>query len=217
MTRRWQTLAKLETSEGTLELRRRGEDQFLMVIAGRVLMTSDARRSEEALATLARERLARPAARVLVGGLGMGFTLRAALDALPATGRVVVAELHAEVLEWCRGPLAPLTRGAVLDPRVAVHITDVTRLIAAAPRGAYDAILLDLYQGPHGEGDADPLYGGAASARARAALAPGGVLAVWSEEPDARFARRLRHAGFKVETVRTGRGGRQHVIYLGRS
>lgn len=216
VTRAWQTLARVQTDEGPLELRRRGEDQFLLVIAGRVLMTSEARRSEEALATLACARLARwPKPRVMIGGLGMAFTLRAALDALPPEARVVVAELHAEMLEWCRGPLAPLTGGAVLDPRVTVTIADVNQVIAAAAGGGHHAILLDLYEGPHGQDDSDPLYGVAALARARAALAPGGVLAVWSEEPDARFARRFGAAGFDVEMQRTGRGGRHHAIYLG--
>src|SRR5688572_16180019 len=129
MTRPWHTVAKVETREGTLELRQRGDDQFLLVVGGRVLMTSAAHRSEETLATLACRRLAgRRAPRVLIGGLGMGFTVRAALDALPEAAQVLVAELHSQMLEWCRGVLAGLTRGAVLDPRVRVHITDVNRL-----------------------------------------------------------------------------------------
>lgn len=218
MTRPWQTLASVPTREGPLELRRRGDREFLIVVAGRVLMTSAARRSEEALATLALARVAgRAAPRVLVGGLGMGYTLRAALDALPPAARVVVAELTPAVVDWCRGPLAGLTGGAVLDPRVTVELADVARVIAGAAPGGFDAILLDLYEGPHAatQRPGDPFYGGAALARAHAALADGGVLAVWSEDADPPFARRLAAAGFDASSHRAGRGGRTHVVYLG--
>lgn len=217
MTRPWTTIDSESTSEGLLELRRRGERDFLIVIAGRVLMTSVARRSEEALATLAIEAMGpRKAPRVLVGGLGMGFTLRAALDALPATARVLVAELSRKVVDWCRGPLAPLTAGAVDDPRVTVELGDVARTITTARAGSFDAILLDLYEGPYAKTQRreDPFFGPRALARAHAALAPGGVLAVWSEEVDPTFASRLRDAGFTVRTHRPGRGGRAHVVYL---
>jgi spermidine synthase len=147
----------------------------------------------------------------------MGFTLRAALDALPADARVTVAELTPEVAAWCRGPLAGLTGGAVSDPRVRVEITDVARVIAGAAPGAWDAILLDLYEGPNAATQRadDPFYGAAALARAHAALAPGGVLAVWSEDPDEAFPRRFAAAGFRVAVHRGGRGGRVHVVYLG--
>ena len=219
MTRRWETLDTVATAEGPLELRRRGERDFLIVIAGRVLMTSAARRSEEALAQLACAEIAgRPAPRVLVGGLGMGYTLRAALDALPAAARVVVAELSPEVVTWCRGPLAVLTSDALGDPRVTVEVADVARVIAAAPAGSYDAIILDLYEGPHAATQRadDPFYGPGALARSRAALAPGGVLAIWSEEPDAPFERRFAAAGFTTARHQAGKGGRAHTIYLGR-
>ena len=217
MAQPWRTLATTVTNEGRLELRQRGADQFLIVVGGRVLMTNTARRSEEALATLAGARLTQRAPHVLIGGLGMGFTLRAALDALPPAARVVGAELTAEVVVWCRGPLAPLTGGAVLDPRVEVVIEDVSKTIAAAPANGYDAILLDLYDGPNAatQRASDPIYGAAALARTHAALATGGVLAVWSEEADAPFARRLAAAGFAVETLRVGGGGRKHLVYLG--
>lgn len=219
MPRPFTTLSTVSTPAGPLELRQRGQADFLITIAGRVLMTSAARRSEEALATLACGKLgALPAPRVLIGGLGMGYTLRAALDVLPPGARVVVAELNAAVEAWCRGPLAVLTGGAVLDPRVSVEIADVADRIAAAPAGGLDAILLDLYEGPQevARRPADPFYGEAALRRARAALSPAGVLAIWSEEPSAPFARRLAGVGFEVETHRAGRGGRSHVIYLGR-
>jgi len=212
----WKTLATVATAEGALELRRRGECEFLIVIDGRVLMTTRDRRSEQALATLACAALT-GSPRVLLGGLGMAYTLRAALDVLPATAEVVVAELTAAVADWCRGPLAPLTGAAVLDPRVAVVIDDVSAVIAGAPRGRYDAILLDLYEGPHAATQRadDPFYGRAALGKSHAALAPGGSLAVWSEEPDDAFARRFTAAGFDVATHRLGKT-RSHIVYVGR-
>jgi spermidine synthase len=213
----WQTLATIATAEGALQLRQRGDDEFLIVIDGRVLMTSRDRRSELALATLACEALRAPAPRVLIGGLGMAYTVRAALDALPPAAEVVVAELTPAVLDWCRGPLAPLTGGAVLDPRVRVVIDDVARVIGDAPAGHYDAIVLDLYEGPHAATQRadDPFYGRAALGRSAAALAPDGVLAVWSEEPDEPFVRRFTAAGFDVASHRLGKT-RTHIVYLGR-
>lgn len=213
----WTTLATVATPEGALELRRRGEREFLILIDGRVLMTSRDRRSEEALATLACRPLTAARPRVLIGGLGMAYTVRAALDALPATAELVVAELTPAVDAWCRGPLAPLTAGAVLDPRVRVVIDDVARVIAAAPPRHYDAIVLDLYEGPHAATQRadDPFYGRAALRRSHAALAAGGSLAVWSEEPDEPFARRFTAAGFELTTHRLGTT-RTHVVYLGR-
>jgi spermidine synthase len=218
MTRPWQILATVPTPEGVLELRRRGDDDFLITVGGRVLMTSSARRSEEELARLACAPIAdRAAPRVLVGGLGMGYTLRAALDALPAGARVTVAELNPDVVAWCRGPLAQATASAIDDPRVTVQVGDVARVIADAPARGFDAIILDLYEGPNAatQDASDPFYGTQALARSRAALARGGVLAVWSEDPDAAFARRFAGAGFTVATHRAGKGGRMHTIYLG--
>ncbi len=214
MTRPWQTLERIATPEGALELRQRGDGDFLITIAGRVLMTSQARRSEEALATLPLR--GRGARDVLVGGLGMGYTLRAALDELPAEARVVVVELNPAVVAWCRGPLAALTDGAVADPRVTIDIGDVAAHVARS-RARYDAILYDLYEGPHASTQAhdDALYGPTALARVRTALREGGVFAVWSEEADTRFERHLGDAGFRVEKHRAGKGGRAHVVYLG--
>jgi spermidine synthase len=216
----WQVVESVDTKAGRLELRRRGERGFLITIGGRVLMNSAARRSEEALAAIACAPLAQRArTRVLIGGLGMGITLRVALDTLPGDARVVVAELHAAVVEWCRGPLAPLTDGAVDDPRVRIECTDVAEVIGRAAQGPgherFDAILLDLYEGPREATRArgEPFYGAAALASMRRALAPGGRLAVWAEDPDTAFERRLRRAGFDVEAHRAGRGGRRHVVY----
>ncbi|MBS1124355.1 MAG: spermidine synthase-like protein [Deltaproteobacteria bacterium] len=214
----WKTLATIATHEGALELRQRSDREFLIVIDGRVLMTSSERRSEEAVATLACGPIARRVApRVLIGGLGMAYTLRAALDTLPSNAEVVVAELTSAVEQWCRGPLAALTGGAVLDPRVRVEIADVARVIADAPRGHYDAIVLDLYEGPHAATQRadDPFYGRAALQRSHAALAAGGLLSVWSEEPDEAFGKRLAAAGFEVTAHRLG-SSRTHSVYLGR-
>lgn len=218
MTRPWQTIARVPTAEGALELRQRGDLDFLITIAGRVLMTSQARRSEEALASLPlRDQPPAKIRSVVVGGLGMGYTLRAALDLLPKGAKVTVVELNPDVVEWCRGPLAPLTESAATDPRVTIVVDDVARFIAKAKPGSCDVILLDLYEGPHqatqrGE---DPLYGTRALTAAHAALSPGGVLAVWSEEPDVPFEHRLSRAGFTVHKKRAGRGGRAHCVYLG--
>ena len=221
MTRPWQILATVPTAEGKLELRQRGENEFLIVIAGRVLMTSAARRSEEALAKLAISACAalsgRRAPRVLLGGLGMGYTLRAALDGLPPAALVTVAELNPAVVDWCRGALSHLTGAALADPRVRVEIGDVAALIARSPPGGFDGIVLDLYEGPHAATQArdDPFYGAKALRHSHGALSEGGVLAVWSEEPDQQFEHRLAVAGFAVTTHRAGKGGRSHVVYLG--
>jgi spermidine synthase len=218
MTRPWQTLARVETSEGPLELRQRGVDDFLITLAGRVLMTSQARRSEEALATLPlRDRRPARLGDVLLGGLGMGYTLRAALEVLPANARITVVELNRDVVDWCRGPLATLTDNAVADSRVTVVVGDVADQLRRAAAASYDAILLDLYEGPHAATQSadDPLYGPSALACAHAALRPGGVLAVWSEERDAQFEQRLVQARYRLEKHRAGQGGRAHVVYLG--
>ena len=220
MARPWKTLDAVDTEAGELALRQRGADEFLIVLAGRVLMNSAASRSEVALARIACAGLAgRAAPRVLLGGLGMGCTLRAALDALPAAACVVVVELHEAVLRWCRGPLAGLTRHAVDDPRVELRIGDVAAAIreAAAPGGTrLDAVLLDLYEGPHPASQPrdHPHYGAAALARTRAALRPDGILAIWSEAPDPLFERELGRAGFSLRRERPGRGGRRHAVYL---
>ncbi|HET9987409.1 MAG TPA: hypothetical protein VFQ65_02795 [Kofleriaceae bacterium] len=212
----WKTLATVPTAEGELELRQRGDQEFLLVIGGRVLMTSQERRSEERLATVALAQVKAPAPRVLIGGLGMAYTLRAALDVLPAAAQVEVAELSPAVAEWCRGPLAVLTNDAAGDSRVRVILGDVARVIRDAAAATYDAILLDLYEGPHAasqRGD-DPFYGPGALARSHAALSPGGVLAVWSEDPDDGFLRRFRKAGFEVNVDRSG-SSRVHLVYVG--
>lgn len=156
---------------------------------------------------------------VLIGGLGMGCTLRAALDEIPVHARVVVAELNPIVVKWCQGPLASLTGGAVNDPRVAIEIADVASLIRKASlsssAGRYDAIILDLYEGPFeaARERGDYLYGDSALRRSSSALRARGVFALWSEDPDKAFEKRLVHAGFSFERHRPGRGNR-HVVYI---
>ena len=204
--------------EGELRLYRRGDD-FSISIGGTELMTSRASGSEEALACIACEKIAgRPGPAVLTGGLGMGFTLRAALAALPADARLTVAELVPAVVAWARGPLAGLFAGSLDDPRVTVLEEDVAATIARA-RAAWDAILLDVDNGPGGLSSAanDRLYVSAGLRAARAALKPGGLLAIWSSHPDAAFTCRLRAERFAVEEfpVRAaGRKGARHHLWF---
>lgn len=219
MAQPWNTLEQAETADGVIELRRRGERDFLILINGRVLMNSSANRSELLVGELpCRAVSARPGPRVLIGGLGMGLTLRAALDALPPSARVTVAELNPVIVHWCRGPLGDLTSRAIDDPRVAVKIADVAQMIDRAAQDAalrYDAVIIDLYEGPGSGTDPvqDPFYGSRALTRTRDALRPGGIFAVWGEAPDRAFEQRLASAGFRVNRQRPGRGGLRHVIY----
>jgi spermidine synthase len=214
----WTILEGVPTPEGTLELRRRGERDFLMTVAGRVLMTSQHHRSEDALSELTCEALGRKSRpRVLLGGLGMGFSLRAALDHLPPGAQVVVAELNAKVVDWNRDALAPLARFPLGDARVKIVVADVARLIAEARPQAFDAIIFDLYEGPHGNRDRHPLYGNDALARTHAALSEGGIFSVWSEESEPPFEERLKKQGFSVERHSSGNGGRVHLVYLARA
>ena len=209
------------SAEGGAELRlfRHGGD-YMIVLDRNELMSSRMSGSEEALAVMTCERLSKtPAPHLLVGGYGMGFTLRAALARLAPGARVTVAELVPEIIEWARGPMATLTAGCLDDPRVQLIAGDVAAAIAAAPR-RYDAILLDVDNGPDGLTRAanDQLYSMAGLATAKAALKPGGVLAIWSAAPDAAFSRRLKTAGFKVEEVtvraRSNGKGPRHVIWF---
>ncbi len=211
--------AEVPGGGGELRLIRRGEEYSIMLGANE-LMNSRLSGSEEALATLACERLpAGPRPSLLIGGLGMGFTLRAALRVLGPEAKLVVAELVPAVVKWARGPLAHIFAGSIDDPRVTVVEADVADPIAEA-RSAYDAILLDVDNGPDGLTLAanDRLYDRNGAARARAALRPGGVLAIWSAAPDRAFSQRLRTAGFAVEETavraNAGRSGARHVIWL---
>jgi spermidine synthase len=218
----WKIVDRFTTATNdTLELRRRGERDFILFLDGQVLMNSKAQRSEVALGRLGcLPWQNHPAPRILIGGLGMGFTLRAVLGSLPATAVVVVAELNPGMVDWCRGPLAGLTDNAMSDPRVTVKIGDVADLIRRYALGnkkkRFNAIILDLYRGPHASTDkkADPLYGSRAIERTRAALQSGGILAVWGENHDEGFVKRLSKAGFTVNCERPGKGGYRHAVFL---
>ena len=223
MAQPWKTIESIATEEGVLELRQRGSRDFLIMIGSQVLMNSLANRSEVELGRLGCLRLKDHASpRVLLGGLGMGFTLRAALDTLPPAASVVVAELNPVVHKWCLGALASLTENAASDPRVSVKIDDIAHLIRrSADKGGaerFDAIVLDLYRGPHARTHRrdDPFYGSRAIESAHSALMPEGTLAVWGENYDEGFDRRLRSAGFTVSIERPGRGGLRHVVFLAR-
>jgi spermidine synthase len=209
--------ANVPGSGGELKLVQRGTE--FSILAGAVtLMNSRMSGSEVALAELACDRLrGRRNCRVLIGGYGMGFTLRAALAGLGADARIVVAELVPAVMTWARGPMAALTAGGLDDPRVGIREVDVGKLIGSA-QGSFDAILLDVDNGPDGltRGTNDRLYDLRGLHAARKALRPGGLLAIWSAAPDKAFAARLGHAGFAVEEVKArahkGRGLR-HTIW----
>ena len=210
--------APIPGGTGELRLMRRGAD-FSIFIGRDELMNSRLSGSEEALAVETCRRLAGPKPRLLIGGLGMGFTLRAALAVLPPDAKIVVAELVPAVVAWARGPLASVFAGSLDDPRVDIVVDDVGLAIGTGP---WDAILLDVDNGPDGlvRVGNDALYGARGLAAAHAALHPGGLLSVWSVERDEAFAGRLRKAGFAVEELRAranaGRRGARHTIWVGR-
>ncbi len=205
-----------------LRLFRRDAD-YMIVLGGNELMSSRMSGSEEALAVMACARLSGGAApHLLIGGYGMGFTLRAALAVLGPSARVTLAELVPEIIVWARGPMAALTAGCLDDPRVALIAGDVAGAIGAAVN-RFDAILLDVDNGPDGLTRAanDAIYSTQGLASAKAALKPGGILAIWSAAPDAAFSQRLSDAGFKVEEVsvraRSNGKGPRHVIWFART
>lgn len=220
-----ETIATAQIPGGdTLELVRHGRDHIVM-LGRNELMSSRMQFSEEQLAELTLERLETPAPRLLIGGYGLGFTLRAALRRMGAGGSVTVAEIVPEILDWARGPMAELTGESLSDPRARIELCDVAALIDDAVDGTtprYDAILLDVDNGPDGivrDGN-ERLYTRTGVARARDALNPGGLLAVWSAASDPKFARRLKDAGLDVEerTVRArpNNKGPRHTIWFAR-
>ncbi|MDB5738877.1 MAG: spermidine synthase [Sphingomonas bacterium] len=212
--------APIPGGDGELRLYRRGDD-FSITLGGSELMSSRLNGSEQALATMACERiLPRPKPHMLIGGLGMGFTLRAALGVLPRDATVTVAELVPAVVDWARGPMTPIFGDSLDDPRLAIEVTDVAGLIRGG-EGCYDAILLDVDNGPDGltHDRNERLYRGAGLRAAYAALRPGGVLAVWSSAPDKAFVLRLATAGFAVDemVVRSNNGrGARHILWFGK-
>ena len=213
--------ATVPGGEGTLRLMQRGQE-FSIMAGSTTLMNSRMSGSEEALASLSWERIGeRRRPHMLIGGLGMGFTLRAALAILPPEARITVAELVPAVVAWARGPMAAFHGASLTDARVTVREGDVGALLRA--ERSYDAILLDVDNGPEGlTRDAnDQLYTVAGLRRTLKALRPGGVLAVWSSHPSAPFNRRLAQAGFAVEEVRVrargSKGGDRHHIWLAKA
>lgn len=216
----WERIGEATAPDGEkLELRRRGHEHRIWA-GGVELMSNEDEPSSRSLAELGCAHLAKDVpARVLVGGLGMGFTLRAALDRVGPRAVVEIAELVPEVVAWNEGPLGPLAGHPLRDPRTKLHVGDVRARIRVA-RGAYDAILLDVDNGPiavaHERNNA--LYATRGIDEAWHALAPGGVLGVWSLSDDPRFTARLGRRGFAVQVQRVfgsrkGRG-REHVIWI---
>jgi spermidine synthase len=218
----WEQLdsAAVPRSRSQLTLYRRG-DEYSIQVDGEELMNSHVHCSEEALGRIACTRVAgRSAARILVGGLGMGFTLRAALVHLRADAQVTLAELAPAVVRWNREYLGNLAGCPLDDERVTVHEGDVAELIAADAL-AWDAIILDVDNGPEGftRGENDRLYGRSGLAVAGRALRPGGVLAVWSASPSRSFVQRLQRCGFAVESYRVPSrpsGGGTNTIWIAR-
>mgnify|MGYP003583112319 FL=1 len=208
-----------------LRLFAHGRD-FMIVLGHNELMSTRMRGSEEALATMTLERLQGVRApRLLIGGYGMGFTLRAALAGIGPQGHVTVAELVPEIIAWARGPMAEVAAGCLDDPRVTLRMDDVADAMLLAPE-PFDAILLDVDNGPDGlvRAENNRIYSKSGLHNARRALAPGGVLAIWSAAPDPKFTRRLEDVGFEVEQVevraridKNGKGkGPRHVIWFAR-
>ena len=218
----WELLGEARTPDGNaMTLTRRGSEYMIMA-DGKDLMSSRMKGSEEALARIGCDRAGKlESPCVLVGGLGMGFTLRATLDALPADATVVVAELMPAVVTWNRGPLGPLAKHPLDDRRVSVEVGDIAHLLRDA-RARFDAVLLDVDNGPVAFTQAtnSGLYDNAGLLMTRAALRPAGVLAVWSAWDDRKFEHRLRHHDFAVEThhvrARLKQGGPRHTIFVGR-
>ena len=214
-------LGQAVSRDGTvLKLMRRG-DEYIILANGKSLMSSRMHGSEEALATFACQRaLALERPNVLIGGLGMGFTLRATLDLLPQGATVVVAEIVPAVVEWNRGALGPLAEHPLADSRVRVEVDDVA-VTLASQHEQFDAVLLDVDNGPSAFSGSnnDGLYDDRGIAAAYAALKMGGVLAVWSAREDKKFEQRLRHGRFEVEVEhvrgRLKKGGPRHTIFVG--
>ncbi|MDM9624808.1 hypothetical protein QTL95_02795 [Rhizobium sp. S152] len=211
--------APIPGEAGELRLKQRGSE-FSIMLGANELMNSRLSGSEEALATLTFDRISgRPRPTMLIGGLGMGFTLRAALAVLPRDAKVTVAELVPAVVRWARGPMTEVFKGCLDDPRTVVHEGDVGELIRSS-KATFDAILLDVDNGPDGltRQSNDRIYDFSGLKAARDALKPGGVLAVWSSGPDPKFTRRLRDSGFTAEAINVRangkRGGARHVIWL---
>ncbi|MGF9563263.1 hypothetical protein [Neorhizobium sp. JUb45] len=213
--------AKVPDGRDELRLKQRGSE-FSIMLGSNELMNSRLSGSEEALAKLSWEKIkGRPKPKMLIGGLGMGFTLRAALKELPQDAQITVVELVPAVVAWARGPMAEVYGDCLSDPRVTIEEDDVASFIKAGSQ-AWDAILLDVDNGPEAltRDENDRIYDQRGLRAARTSLTPGGVLSVWSSAPDTKFTRRLQGCGFTVEEARVhanGRGkggGARHMIWL---
>jgi spermidine synthase len=210
--------AKIPDDDGELRLKQRGQE-FSIMLGSNELMNSRLSGSEEALATLSWEKIKdRQRPSILIGGLGMGFTLRAALSILPPDASIIVCELVPAVVKWARGPMAEVFNGCLDDPRTKIHVGDVGELIRES-KARFDAILLDVDNGPDGltRDTNGALYNSRGLRSAREALRPGGVLSVWSSGPDNGFTRRLKDTGYEAEVVNTranGNRGAKHVIWV---
>lgn len=213
--RPWIELDRAKVPDGgELKLMQRGHE-FSIMSGAIELMNSRRGGSEEQLAILAAQRLGEKSnTRILIGGLGMGFTLRAALNHFSKDSQILVAELVSAVIAWAKGPLSGVHGDSLVDPRVTLHESDVARSIASD--GPFDAILLDVDNGPDGLSRSanDQLYTARGLAAAKAALSQGGLLAIWSSGPDAKFANRLKQTGLLVEEVRVRAGGARHLIWI---
>ena len=219
----WEFIASgpIPDTENSLGLYRRG-DEFEIRIDTRQLMNTRLHGSEDALSDLAFDRMSnQDGNRVLVGGLGVGFTLAAALRRSGSKGCVVVAELVPSVIEWNRGPLGDAAGRPLDDPRASVHCGDVSELIRTPP-DPWHAILLDVDNGPSSltRESNHWLYSHHGLDAISNALVPGGILGVWSANPDRGFTRRFERAGYRVEPievrVRGKKGGRRHLVWIGR-
>lgn len=214
-------LGEARTAGGATISLTRHDREYLILVDGKPLMSSRMHGSEQALATFGCRHVPTSEPRVMVGGLGMGFTLRAALDLLPADAEVLVAELVPAIVEWNQGPLGPLAGHPLKDRRVRVEVRDAFETLRGNA-GAFDAILMDVDNGPAPFTAAAnaSLYSDVGLAAARDALRPGGVLAVWSAWEDRKFEQRLKYCGFEVRVERVRArlkgGGPRHTIFLGR-
>jgi spermidine synthase len=235
----FELLAHAQSPDGTLiELKRR-DDEFVILAGGRHLMPSRTHASEESLAVFGCRHAAAATTHptILIGGLGMGYTLRAALDLLPPRATIIVAELIPEIVDWNRDLLAHLAANPLADPRVRIEIADVAALLSRpakpansaraaqadrpGPRQKFDAILLDVDNSPAAFTDSAnaALYSASGLSAAHASLTPGGTLALWSAHEDRQFTTRLRAANFTVHLEHTrahANKGPRHTIYLAR-
>jgi len=216
-------LASAQIADGELLELYTHAGHFMIVMGRNELMSSRMRFSEEQLAELTIDRLGKDAPRILIGGYGMGFTYRAARARLGAKAQIIIAEIAEAIIDWAKGPMAELTGDSLADPRLDLRICDVAALIDDANDGTsakFDAILLDVDNGPDGiVRDANNrLYSRTGLAKARDALAPGGILAVWSAAPDPAFRKRLHDTGLSIVEWKTrsrpNNKGAHHVIWF---